>query len=76
MCLLPVDRRVAIGALGDHPCFADEDDDTLAGKLLREMLAAGVSRWHPDPMKALADAKQKRRTAIGFSSAEAERNVS
>jgi hypothetical protein len=60
LCLLPVDRRVAIGALGDHPCFADEDDDTLAGKLLREMLAAGVSRWHPDPMKALADAKQKR----------------
>jgi len=48
------------------PCMMDEDDPDIddpdaddvmdirqAGKLLRRMLAAGVSRWHPDPIAAM-----------------------
>jgi hypothetical protein len=45
------------------PCEADEDAELAeasafnnhreAQKLLRQMLAAGVSRWHPDPIRAL-----------------------
>jgi hypothetical protein len=45
------------------PCEADEDADLAeasdygnvreAQQLLRQMLAAGVSRWHPDPIRAL-----------------------
>ena len=46
----------------EPPCVADEDDpherDKNAQALLRKMLAAGVSRYDPDPMKAL---KSKRR---------------
>jgi hypothetical protein len=38
----------------DPPCIVDEDDGGPAGKFLRRMLAAGVSRWHPDPRGALA----------------------
>ena len=35
------------------PCDADENIDDGAGKLLRRMLAAGISRFHPDPLAAL-----------------------
>lgn len=39
------------------PCVASADDpderDKDAQKLLRKMLAAGVSRYHPNPMAAL-----------------------
>jgi hypothetical protein len=40
------------------PCFvADENEPRVgeeeAAKLLRRMLRAGISRWHPDPMAAL-----------------------
>ena len=39
------------------PCWADENANHPANndaqKLLRRMLKAGVSRWHPDPMAAL-----------------------
>ena len=45
----------------EPPCAADEDDpnerDKAAQKLLREMLAAGVSRYHPDPLAAIEAAK-------------------
>jgi len=45
------------------PCCASEGDDSdidaEAVKLLRKMLAAGVSRWHPDPMAAIEEAKRK-----------------
>lgn len=45
------------------PCVADEDDpdeqDKKAQHLLRKMLAAGVSRYDPDPLKALAGAKRR-----------------
>ena len=41
----------------DPPCVASADDpderDKGAQKLLRKMLAAGLSRYHPDPMAAL-----------------------
>ena len=47
----------------DPPCIADEDDpderDKKAQHLLRKMLAAGVSRYNPDPLKALAGAKRR-----------------
>jgi len=55
----------------DPPCWADEDEDYYiedaskcrdAQRLLRRMLKAGVSRYHPDPMAALA-VKQKSRRA-------------
>jgi hypothetical protein len=46
------------------PCSADEDDDGAvdaeAVRLLRKMLAAGVSRYHPDPMTALEEAKKRK----------------
>ena len=53
------------------PCHADEKDfspdpecsparNAEACALLRRMLAAGVSRWHPDPMKALEHAERKK----------------
>lgn len=38
------------------PCCVDPDDGTRAAKLLRKMLAAGVSRFHPDPLAALEEA--------------------
>lgn len=45
----------------DHPpCHADEDDhDDPAAQLLREMLAHGISRWHPRPTKAIIEAAQR-----------------
>ena len=45
------------------PCHVDEDDpgeDKEAQQLLREMLALGVSRYHPDPMAAIEAAKQRK----------------
>jgi hypothetical protein len=46
------------------PCDVSEDDDSegvdaAAVKLLRKMLAAGVSRYAPDPLAALAEAERK-----------------
>ena len=42
------------------PCAIDEDDDdprdAMGRKLLRRMLAAGLSRFEPDPLAALAEA--------------------
>jgi hypothetical protein len=47
----------------ESPCHVDEDDpqerDKQAQALLRRMLAAGVSRYHPDPLRALEEADQK-----------------
>ena len=34
-----------------------------AAALLREMLSLGISRWHPDPKAAIAEAKRKRKPA-------------
>lgn len=37
------------------PCHANEDGSSPAASFLRKMLAAGVSRWHPDPLAALKE---------------------
>jgi hypothetical protein len=42
----------ALLATTDH----DNADRRVAARLLRRMLAVGVSRWHPDPMAAIAAA--------------------
>jgi len=42
----------------DGPNNCDQRD---ARSLLREMLAAGVSRYHPSPLKALAAARKRKR---------------
>jgi len=51
------------------PCDLDEDDDdgtvinapNVEGvKLLRRLLAAGLSRYEPDPMAALAEATKRK----------------
>jgi hypothetical protein len=43
------------------PCDVDPEssasDEAEAVELLQRMLAAGVSRWHPDPLAALAQAE-------------------
>ena len=42
------------------PCIADGyHGDPEAMKLLQQMLAAGVSRYDPDPLTALAGAKRR-----------------
>ena len=43
------------------PCRGDSEHhpDPAAKKLLEQMLAAGVSRWHPDPLAAIEEAKRK-----------------
>jgi hypothetical protein len=48
------------------PRWASPDDVTAAtterreaAKLLRKMLATGVSRYHPDPLAAIEEAKRK-----------------
>ena len=43
----------------DEPESSDRESNSAARKLLRQMLAAGVSRYDPDPLKALAVAKRR-----------------
>jgi len=49
-------RNLKLKPWEEPPCAVDEDaaEDSPARTLLRRMLAAGVSRYHPDPMAALA----------------------
>jgi hypothetical protein len=49
----------AILAKQDH----DSRDMRTAAVLLRKMLNAGLSRWEPDPMTALVQAKKRDATA-------------
>lgn len=42
------------------PCNGDPDGERPQDKLLARMLAAGVSRYHPDPLAALAELKNER----------------
>jgi hypothetical protein len=62
--------RAQISALNlkpweEPPCVVDENDPNErakdAQKLLRRMLALGISRWHHDPLAAIEAAEQKRR---------------
>jgi hypothetical protein len=39
------------------PCVCDPDRDEPGDRLLRRMLKAGVSQFHPDPVAALAEAE-------------------
>jgi hypothetical protein len=41
----------------------DQRDDPQGGKLLDEMLRLGVSQWHPDPMRAIEEARAATETA-------------
>ena len=42
------------------PCWGDSERcDPNARKLLQQMLALGVSQWHPDPLAAIEEAKRK-----------------
>jgi hypothetical protein len=56
-------HALALKPWQEPPCHADEDDrhprDPMAQRLLRKMLAAGVSRYDPDPLTALAGAKRR-----------------
>jgi hypothetical protein len=40
----------------------DDDLDYGTALLVLDMLDAGVSRWHPDPVRAIAEAKQAKRS--------------
>jgi hypothetical protein len=44
------------------PCHADERDSDEAARLLRQMLALGISRYHPDPLAAIAAVKVKEKS--------------
>ena len=52
-------RSLHLAPWKSPPCWADADDSDPAAKLLRQMLDLGVSRWHPDPMAAIEEAKRK-----------------
>ena len=45
----------------NEPNNPARESDSAARRLLRQMLAAGVSRYDPDPLKALAGAKRRSR---------------
>jgi hypothetical protein len=52
-------RALKLKPWEDPPCCGDVDGDGAeeAAALLRKMLAAGISRWEPNPPRALAAAK-------------------
>lgn len=41
----------------EPPCHCDGDGDKPGDELLRKMFAAGISRYHPDSLAALAEAE-------------------
>lgn len=45
------------------PCEVEDDDAGPAGQLLRRMTAAGISRWHPDPLAALDGIRPRKATS-------------
>jgi hypothetical protein len=58
-------------------CVAIDDDDAQAAAFLRKMLDAGVSRWHPNPLRALEEAARKRarkRTAAKLAGSDGRRS--
>jgi hypothetical protein len=48
-----------------------------SAKLLRQMLALDISRWHPDPLAAIeaAEAESARRTAVAAASSSLEEGL-
>jgi hypothetical protein len=62
------DRELNLYPWQQPPCRVDEDDvdgdeDDAARALLRRMLAAGLSRYEPEPLKALGAKRRRRRKA-------------
>lgn len=54
-------RALRLKPWEEPPChLVDLDYDHEAAELLRQMLALGVSRWHPDPIKAVEEAERQR----------------
>ena len=54
-------RALRLAPWQQPPCNGDSKHhpDPDARALLEQMLALGVSRWHPDPMAALEETKRK-----------------
>ena len=50
----PCNRRVEVG-LGDDPALGEKSGWRAASMLLERMLTLKISRWHPDPMRAIAE---------------------
>ena len=58
-------RALRLPVWEEPPCAARPTDKGKAGRLLRRMLARGVSRYHPDPLAAIACAvSATRRVAV------------
>ena len=67
-------RNLHLAVCDFPPCWVEPDDpdssddhcgQASARQLLRKMLAAGLSRYDPDPLKSLAAArKRKKKTAL------------
>ena len=47
-------RTLRLPVWEEPPCAARPTEKGKAGRLLRRMLARGVSRYHPDPLAAIA----------------------
>jgi hypothetical protein len=48
-------QRLQLKPWDRPPCRSEADDDSEAGRLLAQMLAAGMSRFEPDPIQLLND---------------------
>jgi hypothetical protein len=48
-------QRLQLKPWDKPPCRLDSPDDSPAGRLLRRMLAAGMSRYDPNPIQVLHD---------------------
>jgi hypothetical protein len=46
-------RQLELKPWDSPPCALDRPDDSAAGRLLRRMLAAGLSRFDPNPLRGL-----------------------
>jgi hypothetical protein len=54
-------RALKLRPWEDPPCYGDIDRaQDRAAELLRKMLAAGISRWEPNPTKALRERRKRR----------------
>jgi hypothetical protein len=49
-------RSMRLPPWEEPPCVANVRSKGRAARLLRRMLRRGVSRWHPDPLRALEEA--------------------
>jgi hypothetical protein len=64
-CIHTREKAEAILKKGPRPAHDDSGEDTSdcgPARLVLDMLDAGVSRWHPDPVGAIAEARQAKRS--------------